>query len=61
MPSLYVIRGNGQGSHFDLTELVSSSDDRVIGIGREKGNDITAPNNVAKVVIEIGLNFFNLL
>ncbi len=47
MPSLYVIRGNGQGSHFDLTELVSSSDDRVIGIGREKGNDITVEDHEA--------------
>ena len=47
MPSLYVIQGNGQGSHFDLTELVSSSDDRVIGIGREKGNDITVEDHEA--------------
>ena len=47
MPSLYVIRGNGQGSHFDLTELASSSDDRVIGIGREKGNDITVEDHEA--------------
>ena len=45
VPSLYVIQGNGQGSHFDLTELVSSSDDRVIGIGREKGNDITVEDH----------------
>ena len=27
----------------------------------KNGNDVIAPNNVAKVVIEIGLNFFNLL
>ena len=47
MPSLYVIQGNGQGSHFDLTELASSSDDRVIGIGREKGNDITVEDHEA--------------
>ncbi len=47
MPSLYVIQGNGQGSHFDLTELVSSSDTRVIGIGREKGNDITVEDHEA--------------
>ena len=47
MPSLYVIQGNGQGSHFDLTELVSSRDDRVIGIGREKGNDITVEDHEA--------------
>ena len=47
VPSLYVIQGNGQGSHFDLTELVSSSDDRVIGIGREKGNDITVEDHEA--------------
>ena len=47
VPSLYVIQGNGQGSHFDLTELVSSRDDRVIGIGREKGNDITVEDHEA--------------
>ena len=47
VPSLYVIQGNGQGSHFDLTELASSSDDRVIGIGREKGNDITVEDHEA--------------
>ncbi len=40
VPSLYVIQGNGQGSHFDLAQLISSSTEQVIGIGREKGNDI---------------------
>ena len=40
MPSLYVIQGSGQGSHFDVAELISSSDKEVIGIGREKGNEI---------------------
>ena len=47
MPSIYVIQGSGQGSHFDLAELISSSDERVVGIGREKGNDITVEDHEA--------------
>lgn len=47
MPSFYVIQGSGQGSHFDLAELISSSDERVVGIGREKGNDITVEDHEA--------------
>ena len=47
VPSIYVIQGSGQGSHFDLAELISSSDERVVGIGREKGNDITVEDHEA--------------
>ncbi|MEO2002092.1 MAG: FHA domain-containing protein, partial [Pirellulales bacterium] len=47
MPSLYVIQGSGQGSHFDLAELISSSGEPGIGIGREKGNEITVEDHEA--------------
>jgi len=47
VPSLYVIQGSGQGSHFDVAELISSSDKEVIGIGREKGNDIAVEDHEA--------------
>ena len=47
VPSLYVIQGNGQGSHFDLAQLISSSNEQVIGIGREKGNDIAVGDHEA--------------
>ena len=47
VPSLYVIQGNGQGSHFDLAQLISSSNEQVIGIGREKGNDIAVEDHEA--------------
>ena len=47
VPSLYVIQGNGQGSHFDLAQLISSSTEQVIGIGREKGNDIAVEDHEA--------------
>lgn len=47
VPSLYVIQGNGQGSHFDLAQLISSSNGHVIGIGREKGNDIAVEDHEA--------------
>ena len=47
VPSLYVIQGNGQGSHFDLTQLIASSNGHVIGIGREKGNDIAVEDHEA--------------
>ncbi len=47
VPSLYVIQGNGQGSHFDLAQLISSSNGHAIGIGREKGNDIAVEDHEA--------------
>ena len=47
VPSLYVIQGNGQGSHFDLAQLIASSNGHVIGIGREKGNDIAVEDHEA--------------
>ena len=47
VPSLYVIQGSGQGSHFDVAELISSSDKEVIGIGREKGNEIAVEDHEA--------------
>ena len=47
VPSLYVSQGNSQGSDFDLTQLISSSNEQVIGIGREKGNDIAVEDHEA--------------
>jgi len=47
VPSLYVIQGSGQGSHFDLAELISSSGEPGIGIGREKVNEITVEDHEA--------------
>ena len=46
-PSLYVIQGRSQGSHFDLASLTSDDSDQAIGIGREKGNRIVVEDHEA--------------
>ena len=46
-PSLYVIQGRSQGSHFDIASLASNDSNRAISIGREKGNLIVVEDHEA--------------